>query len=114
MFNKTEYRKKLYVRKYVRAYTLNVYYSPICWGAIAFINFLVKELKTHLERNEKGRISLEHQLINIKDKRKWENISVIVLDECEERSSAGTQTVSTVKTSSKNNPEAEWTNGKAN
>jgi hypothetical protein len=65
MFNRTEYRKKLYARKYVRAYTLNVYYSPICWGATAFINFLVKELKTHLERNEKGKISLEYQLINI-------------------------------------------------
>lgn len=82
MFNRTEYRKQLYVR----AYTLNVYYSPICWGATAFINFLVKELKTHLERNEKWKINLEHQPVNVKDKRKWENISVIVLDEGEEQS----------------------------
>lgn len=82
MFNRTEYRKKLYVR----AYTVNVYYSPVCWGATAFINLLVKELKTHLERKEKGKIRLEHQPINIKDKHKWENISVLVLDECEEQS----------------------------
>jgi hypothetical protein len=52
----------------------------------AFINFPVNELKTHLERNEKGKISLEHQTVNIKYKRKSENKIVIVLDECEEQS----------------------------
>jgi hypothetical protein len=70
MFNRTEYRKKLYVRTYVHAYTLKVYYSPICLGPTAFINFLVEEIKTHLERNENGKISLEHQPVNIKNKGK--------------------------------------------
>ena len=67
MFNRTEYRKELYVRTCLHFKLLLLTDLLRC---DAFINFPVNELKTYLERNEKGKISLEHQTVNIKYKRK--------------------------------------------